>query len=111
MYKYDLINSHYLVLIDGRRYLVDTGSESSFSLDDSLKSVTIDGVSYHLQPNRLSVQQKRETFEMVGTTFDGFIEFSKKTPIFYKQGMNLSELIIHSGSHLVNLLDIIFDKQ
>ena len=73
MYKYDLINNHYLVLIDGRRYLVDTGSESSFSLDDSLKSVTIDGVSYHLQPNRLSVQQKRETFEMVGTTFDGFV--------------------------------------
>ena len=73
MYKYDLTNNHYLVLIDGRRYLIDTGSESSFSLEDGLTSVTINGVTYHLGPNKLSTQQKRETFEMVGTTFDGFI--------------------------------------
>ena len=43
MYKYELINNHYIVYIDGYKCLIDTGHPSSFWTAKPIHAITIDG--------------------------------------------------------------------
>ena len=43
MYKYELINNHYIVYIDGYKCLIDTGHPSSFWTSKPIREIAIDG--------------------------------------------------------------------
>lgn len=88
MYKYELLNNHYIVHIDGRKYLIDTGSHS-FWITTPMSHITIDDKSYPLQPCPLSPTAKEKTFNLVGTEVDGFIGLdiiSRTSLTIYKNG-------------------------
>ena len=72
MYHYEIINNHIVVNIDGQKYLIDTGSPISFHINPSIRSLTIDGISYPLQakPAMFNVPL---AFECIGNEIDGFI--------------------------------------
>ena len=72
MYNYELINNHYIVNIDGRKYLLDTGSPFSFWVSNLIRELTIDGNKYQLN-NRPSNFNVSETTNLVGIEVDGFI--------------------------------------
>lgn len=72
MHNYELINNHYLVEIDGKRLLVDTGSPTSFLMESHCQEITIDGVKYALQ-GRTSHVDVAEMMKLVGVKVDGFI--------------------------------------
>lgn len=72
MYNYQLLNNHYIVDIDGKRFLIDTGSES-FWISGPMDYVTIDGAEYPLKPNQLDSEAEAKTFDLVGVPLDGFI--------------------------------------
>lgn len=72
MYKYELLNNHYIVHIDGKKYLIDTGSYS-FWITTPMSHIVIDDKAYRLDPNPLSATAMRKTFDLVGTEIDGFI--------------------------------------
>ncbi len=89
MYKYELINGHYLVTIGDKRFLIDTGNDESFSLDDKLNKIIINGNEYRLKPNRLDPIKIAKSYALVTTTFDGFIgmDIIKETSLtIYKNG-------------------------
>ena len=71
MYHYEIINNHIVVNIDGQKYLIDTGSPISFHINPSIRSLTIDGISYPLQakPAMFNVPL---AFECIGNEIDGF---------------------------------------
>lgn len=88
MYKYELLNNHYVVNIDGKKFLIDTGS-NSFWITSPMNYVSIDGVKYPLFPNRLDPEAQEKTFRLVGTTIDGFIGadiIGKTSLTIYKDG-------------------------
>ena len=88
MYKYELLNNHYVVNIDGKKFLIDTGS-NSFWVTSPMNYVSIDGVKYPLFPNRLDPEAQEKTFRLVGTTIDGFIGLdiiSKTSLTIYADG-------------------------
>ena len=91
-YNYELLNNHYVVTIDGMKYLVDTGNPYSFRIDPSLTHVVIDGVKHPLSTkNRLDTPYKyRKTCELIGCDkLDGFIgtDIIEKTGLtIYKNG-------------------------
>ena len=72
MYKYRLINNHYVVEIDDKKYLIDTGSPISFWTNNPSREIVIDGISYPLfvKPNSLDIY---ETINCIGEDIDGFI--------------------------------------
>ena len=72
MLDYKLINNHYIVDIDGKNYLIDTGHLASFWVNGPMAEVTIDGRRYRLgsKPTNLDVEQ---TNALVGVRVDGFI--------------------------------------
>ena len=89
MHTYELINNHYLVDIDGKRLLVDTGSPTSFWMDSHCQEITIDGVKYTLQ-GRPSNVDVAETMKLIGTKVDGFIglDIIRQTSLtIYKNGL------------------------
>lgn len=49
MYPYDLVNNHYIILVDGLRCLIDTGSEVSYWVTHPIETLTIDGKEYPLK--------------------------------------------------------------
>ena len=88
MYEYELINNHYVVHIDGLKYLIDTGSPNSFWVSNPMRKVTIDGKDYCLneKPANLNISK---TYKTVGTNVDGFIGMdilSKTSLTIYKKG-------------------------
>ena len=72
MYKYTLSNNHYIVEIEGNKYLLDTGSPVSFSLKPSLRNVVINGRVFPLDPKPMNLSIS-STRELVGMDVDGFI--------------------------------------
>lgn len=72
MYTYELINNHYIVDIDGGKYLIDTGSPFSFWVSRPKREITIDGNNYLLnsRPSNFNIE---ETTKLVGVQTDGFI--------------------------------------
>ena len=89
MYKYQLINGHYVVEIDNKKYVLDTGSKDSFWMKTRRDTILIDGVSYPLASNKLSPVQEMETMRFVGCDLDGFIglDIIEKTSLtIYKDG-------------------------
>ena len=73
MYSYELKNNHYIIDIDGMKYLLDTGSRISFWINPECQSgVVIDNVRYplHSRPRCLNVY---ETENLVKSHIDGFI--------------------------------------
>lgn len=91
-YNYKLLNNHYVVTIDEKKYLIDTGNPYSFRIDPSLTHVVIDGVVRPLSTkNRLDTPYKyRKTIELIGCDkLDGFIgtDIIEKTGLtIYKNG-------------------------
>ena len=88
MYNYTLQNNHYIVEIEGSKYLLDTGSPWSFFLKPELRSVVING-QYHQLPYNMMGLDIRATHELVGADIDGFIgmDIIKETSLtFYKNG-------------------------
>ena len=72
MYNYKLSNNHYVVDIDGEKYLIDTGSPISFWVSRPITSVKIDGNTFFLQ-GRPSNFDVKATNSLVGVPVDGFI--------------------------------------
>ncbi len=87
-YNYKLLNNHYVVTIDEKKYLIDTGNPYSFRIEPSLTHVAIDGVAHPLSTkNRLDTPYKyRKTIELIGCNkLDGFIG----TDIIEKNGLTI----------------------
>ena len=72
MYSYELINNHYIVNIDGKKFLIDTGSPFSFWVSSPIKEITIYDNKYPLQNRPLNFDVD-ETNNLVGAIVDGFI--------------------------------------
>ena len=73
-YNYELKNNHYVVSIDGHKYLIDTGMPYSFWINPPM-SVEIDETDYQLAPNQFDRTVIEETNKLVGETLDGFIGY------------------------------------
>lgn len=89
MYRYELSNNHYIIDINNKKYLLDTGSPFSFYINDECKSLEIDGVKYHLHntPSNLDIN---ETTKLVGVSVDGFIGLDivyQTSLTIYKNGL------------------------
>ncbi len=91
-YRYELLNNHYVVDIDGKKFLIDTGNTYSFQVDAIPGNVVIDGRPHRLEPRtRLDTEEKkRKTYDLIGCPYlDGFIgiDIIKKTGLtIYKDG-------------------------
>ena len=72
MYSYELVNNHYVVEIDGQKFLIDTGSPFSFWISHPIKEITIYDNKYPLQNRPLNFDVD-ETNNLVGVIVDGFI--------------------------------------
>lgn len=74
MYKFELLNNHYIVTINHQRFLLDTGSPSSFLISHTptQKELMIDDKSFKLsdKPNRVN---GNDVDDLVGIHVDGFI--------------------------------------
>ena len=73
-YNYELKNNHYVVNINGHKYLIDTGMPYSFWINQPM-SVEIDETDYQLAPNQFDRTVIEETNKLVGETLDGFIGY------------------------------------
>ena len=87
MYNYVLINNHYIVNIENKYYILDTGSPFSYSFVNGLDKVFIDGVEHKLgvPGARFSV---KKTYDLVGFPVDGLLgsdAFRKTGFTIYKQ--------------------------
>ena len=71
-YSYELSNNHYIVDIDGKKYLIDTGLGWSFWTYKPIDSVKIDGKSFHLMSKPYNLDLAK-TEKLVGLKVDGFI--------------------------------------
>ena len=72
MYSYELVNNHYVVEIDGQKFLIDTGSPFSFWISHSIKEITIYGNKYSLQSRPIYFEVD-EINNLVGVMVDGLI--------------------------------------
>ena len=72
MYKYELINNHYIITIDGKKFLLDTGCPISFWLRTPIEKLTIDNHSFrlHSKPDVVNVNKVNN---LVGIPVDGFV--------------------------------------
>jgi len=87
MYKYELLNNHYIVHINNKKYLIDTGSNRSFPVGCYDRSVVIDGKEYPLQ--NTPPMNINKLVELVGCKVDGFIGtdiISRTSLTIYKNG-------------------------
>lgn len=88
--NYKLVNNHYIVNIDGKNYLIDTGSPVSFWTSEPIKEVTINNRAYALQkpPYRFNAE---ETNELVNFEIDGFIgmDIISQTGLTIRRGEGL----------------------
>ena len=72
--KFELIDSLIIVEIESRNYIVDTGSNLSFSLGNNDIDLSINDMSYHLKPNLASNIVKDALNHLIpGKYIDGVI--------------------------------------
>ena len=105
MYNYTLSNNHYIINIEGKDYLLDTGSPVSFSLKRDLRSVEINGKRYQLEYNVMGLDIDA-TRELVGMDVDGFIgmDIIRETSItIYKDGRVEFQALQEQG-HALDML-------
>lgn len=95
MYKYELINNHYVVEINKRKYLIDTGSFKSFGVNKTIDDLVIDGRCYPLKAKRLD---EMEIAKCIGVKVDGFIGLD----IINQNGLT----ILKSGHLSFNVLEV-----
>ncbi len=72
MYRYKLVNNHYIVDIDDHKYLIDTGSPISFWVSKPIREITINGKNYYLKSRSIDFNVEA-TNNLVGVEVDGFI--------------------------------------
>ena len=87
MYNYVLINNHYIVNIENKYYILDTGSPFSYSFVNGLDKVFIDGVEHKLGIPRARFSVTK-TYDLVGFPVDGLLgsdAFGKTGFTIYKQ--------------------------
>lgn len=86
--NYKLINNHYIIEVEGKNYLLDTGSPDSFWTMEPIKEVVLDDQKCALK-NPPSFFNPYETNKLVGVKVDGFIgmDFVSKTGLtIYQNG-------------------------
>lgn len=72
--KFELLNNLIIVTIESRNYLVDTGSNLSFSLNDNNLDLVINDNNYSLKPNLASTIVKDALNHLIpGVVVDGVI--------------------------------------
>ena len=72
--KFELLDSLIIVTIESKNYLVDTGSNMSFSLNDKNLNLVINGNHYLLKPNLVSANVKDTLHHLIpGKVVDGVI--------------------------------------
>lgn len=72
-YALEISNKHFLVTINHKKYLLDTGSPNSFMMSDYSDHVIINVKDYTLVPKNFSNQAAEDSFNIVKTRFDGII--------------------------------------
>jgi len=71
-YKFEYHNNHPVVEIDGRNYVVDTGSPISFFVDGHNGILTINNKSFNLKNNPMGIN--RDSIEdLIGKDINGFL--------------------------------------
>ena len=86
--EYKLLNNHYVVDIEGYKFLIDTGNPYSFFVNQNIDHIAINGDVYRFRGhNRLNTEEKRrKTCELIGCDrIDGFIG----TDIIEKYGLTI----------------------
>lgn len=71
-YPYEFLQNHYIVHIDGGRFLIDTGCPFSFYVGSSRETIVIDGIPHRLRPTPPEFDL-RDAFDCIGGSVDGFI--------------------------------------
>ena len=72
MYKYKLLNNHYVVEIDDKHYILDTGYPYSVTFRNDLNMVKVNGRFHALTPPGYRFNIKK-THQLVGYPVDGLI--------------------------------------
>ena len=86
MYKYKLLNNHYVVEIDNRYYIIDTGSPISVTFRNDLNVVKVNNHFHSLLPSGYMFDI-RKTHDLVGFPVDGLLGsdvFIESGITFYK---------------------------
>ena len=71
-YELNIQNNHYLAVINGRNFIIDTGSALSFVFDKSLTEIEIDGRPFPMSVNPLRLNQKKLE-ELIGVQIAGLL--------------------------------------
>lgn len=87
--SYILLNNHYIVKIDNYYYLLDTGSDKSYTYNPNNKYVEINGHNYPLHEIYVGSEMEEMT-NLIGIRVDGLIGMdiiSKTSLSIYKNGI------------------------
>lgn len=90
MYKYKLLNNHYVVEIDNRHYIIDTGYPYSVTFRNDLNVVKVNNHFYSLMPSGYDFDIQK-THNLVGFPVDGLLGnnvFGESGLTFYKDKNN-----------------------
>ena len=90
MYNYKLLNNHYVVEIDNKHYIIDTGYPVSITFRSDLRMVKVNNRFYPLNPANWAFNIKK-THELVGYPVDGLLGldvFGETGLTFYKDNEN-----------------------
>ncbi len=113
MFNYELKNNHYIINIDGKKYLLDTGTPSSFWITPNSSVININNKMYRLSP-KPSILDVRLTEELVGTHLDGFIGLDivlENSITIYKNGfIDFNEHEVSGGTKLPMFINPYFLK-
>ena len=71
MYNYKFENGHCIVEIDGKSWFLDTGCPQSFSFDNNIAKIIIDGREFELKSNPGYIRDVLE--QTIGKKIDGII--------------------------------------
>lgn len=70
--NYQVLNNHIIIGIDGKKFLLDTGSPSSFWTYEPIDSIEINNKQFTLSP-KPSYLKLNQVEDLVGAKVDGFI--------------------------------------
>ncbi|MBO4667671.1 MAG: hypothetical protein J5666_06085 [Bacilli bacterium] len=104
MYHYELVNNHYIVEINGRKYLLDTGCGGS--LIRRGEPIVINGKAYG--QNRLPEQVASEMSKFIGVDIDGLIGSEvvlNNGLTIYKNGNLEFATLENGGDNIVPLIN------
>ena len=104
MYNYELKDNHYVVIIDNKKYLLDTGSPTSFWIKNPIREIRINGVTYPLQTRPNNVDY-RAICDFVGEDIDGFIglDIIKQTSLTIYKDNRIDFRSSDINGHIVEL--------